>query len=266
MTPSRMVRGVGRSMQGLVPRANGGLVVLAYHLVGAGTSSPVDVDEAVFRDQMELLAESERVVSLKDALRDLQGDRLSERSAYVLTFDDAYANFAEVVFPILQEYALPATLYVPIDFVSGSGPAPIEGTASLAACSWSELRELAQSGSVEIGSHTLSHRTLTRVSPTEAIAEIRDSRIRLQQEVAQSVTSFCYPRGAWNRELEHVVSKHYESSATGGGRRLYEAGAGCRRMPRYPIRNDSPADLGPIRRRSCWLEEALADRLRAFRS
>lgn len=265
MNPGEIVRWAGRIAQPLVPRARGGIAVLAYHLVGAGTSSRVDIDPGIFRAQMELLATGRRVFSLSDALRRLGAPADEAPLCYVITFDDAYANFAEVVAPILVALGIPATLYVPCDFVSGLGPAPIRGTDHLPACSWSVLRDLAVGAHVEIGSHTLSHRTLTRLGPAEADKEIRESRDRLQDEVGREVHDFCYPRGLWDADLEATVSEHYRSSATGGGRVIHAAPP-FTRLPRFPIRSDTPADLGPIRERAIWTEEYLADIVRRFRA
>lgn len=266
MNAGEIVRWAGRVAQPFAPRARGGVAVLAYHLVGAGTSSPVDLDAGVFRDQMELLSREERVLSLSEALRHLETGENASATVYVLTFDDAYANFADVVLPILRQLDLPATLYAPCDFVSGKGPAPIRGTDHLPACSWSVLRDLAATGDVEIGSHTVSHRTLTRLEPRAASTEIRASRAMLETEVGQEVRSFCYPRALWNADLERVVASEYSSSAVGGGRRIHRKGQPCTRLPRFPIRADTPVDLGPIRTRDIWTEEYLADAGRRIRS
>lgn len=266
MSSAEVVRRIGRIAQPLVPRSRNGLVVLAYHLVGAGTGSPVDIDERLFHDQMETLAENERVLSLTHALAELESSGTIRRSAYVITFDDAYANFAEVALPVLQSLGLPAILYVPCDFISGTGTPPIRGTEDLSPCSWSTLREITATGLVEIGSHTLSHRDLPGLDEREAEREIRGSRERLEEELGREVTSFCYPRGAWTNHLERIVARHYSSSAVAGGTRVHRAGERCTRLTRYPVRADTPANLGPIRERRIWTEEYLADIVRRLRT
>lgn len=60
--------------------------------------------------------------------------------------------------------------------------------------SWDELRTLARDG-VEIGSHTMTHSILTRVSNREAKEEITTSRRRLEQALAVPVKHFAYPNG-----------------------------------------------------------------------
>lgn len=57
------------------------------------------------------------------------------------------------------------------------------------------LRELAQR--FEIGSHTLTHLPLPRLSAVEAEREINHGKEGLEEILGQAVTSFCYPYGAY---------------------------------------------------------------------
>jgi peptidoglycan/xylan/chitin deacetylase (PgdA/CDA1 family) len=66
------------------------------------------------------------------------------------------------------------------------------------------LPKVAQAGEVrstcsrllEIGSHTLSHAMLSAIDASERRAEIADSRLVLEDEVAREVRAFAYPFGA----------------------------------------------------------------------
>jgi peptidoglycan/xylan/chitin deacetylase (PgdA/CDA1 family) len=59
---------------------------------------------------------------------------------------------------------------------------------------WSELREMA--GSVwEVGSHTVEHRILTKISHAEIQWELANSKITLEQNLQTPVTLFAYPNG-----------------------------------------------------------------------
>ncbi len=64
-----------------------------------------------------------------------------------------------------------------------------------AACSWAELRQMADSGLVEIGSHTVSHPILSSVSDEESWRELTLSRAQIEEGIGRSVTSFCFPNG-----------------------------------------------------------------------
>ena len=57
----------------------------------------------------------------------------------------------------------------------------------------------------EIGSHTISHRLLTRIPLEDAKTEIIDSRKILQDKFSQNIDKFSYPRGYANPDLQKTV-------------------------------------------------------------
>lgn len=58
-----------------------------------------------------------------------------------------------------------------------------------------ELREMHQSGMVEIGAHTLSHPVLSSVSVDQAVYEIKQSVSDLSLLLDKEITAFAYPNG-----------------------------------------------------------------------
>jgi glycosyltransferase involved in cell wall biosynthesis/peptidoglycan/xylan/chitin deacetylase (PgdA/CDA1 family) len=98
------------------------LGVLTYHHVadprdrprpspGSLSATPDD-----FLLQMEYLASSYRVIALEDLLDLMRHDRPLHPRAVMLTFDDAYVDFAEHAWPVLKRLGLPVTLFVPTAF------------------------------------------------------------------------------------------------------------------------------------------------------
>src|SRR5438552_15378000 len=63
-----------------------------------------------------------------------------------------------------------------------------------------EIRELFAMG-MEIGSHTLSHRILTRVPANEIFRELEESKRRLEDIVSAPVRAISYPLGYTNRAV-----------------------------------------------------------------
>jgi peptidoglycan/xylan/chitin deacetylase (PgdA/CDA1 family) len=94
-----------------------------------------------FRDTGTRVMTLDEVADLLDA-----GEPLPRR-AVVLTIDDADRSVYEVAWPLLREYGVRAHLFVPTSQVG-------EDWSSLQVCSWEELREMADSGAVVVGSHT----------------------------------------------------------------------------------------------------------------
>ncbi|MBM4363046.1 MAG: polysaccharide deacetylase family protein [Deltaproteobacteria bacterium] len=240
--------------QVLLPRAHHGVAVLAYHLVGGTTDSPVDLPLDVFRAQLDRLAATRRVRSLGAALGGAPRDE-----AFVLTFDDAYRNFREVAWPLLVERGLPATLYVPVDFVDGSGASPIRGV-TLPPLSWADLRAMVAEG-LTVGSHSVTHRNLRRLAPAEVERELEGSRKALEDRLGVAVTSFCYPQAKSSRAAERLAGRCYESAVVAGGRRFTPGRVDRRAIPRLPVRRDL-RDFDALLTSPLWLSEAVASALR----
>jgi len=59
----------------------------------------------------------------------------------------------------------------------------------------------------EIGGHTISHPTLTKISHKSAEMEIINSKIYLENLLDKEVVSFCYPKGKYNSKIRKLVKK-----------------------------------------------------------
>jgi peptidoglycan/xylan/chitin deacetylase (PgdA/CDA1 family) len=95
------------------------LRILAYHRVAELRDTPLEDSRSVsatpagFARQMDHLARFYRVMAMPEFLAATgNGTPLPKRSA-LITFDDAYADFAEIAWPILKRLSLPATVFVP---------------------------------------------------------------------------------------------------------------------------------------------------------
>lgn len=116
------------------------------------------------------------------------------RQPVVLTFDDGYEDFYWQALPILKKYQARGTIYVITDFVGRTGY-----------LTWPELRQIRDSGLVEIGAHTLNHAYLKNIKPELAKAEIDDSKARLENELGIKIVSFAYPFGAFDSNALQIV-------------------------------------------------------------
>lgn len=246
-----------------MPKKTGGVAILAYHLVDAGTDSPVDLPADTFRRHLDELVQHVPVLPLGEALARLETPKTESRTAVVLTFDDAYGNFVDRVFPLLEAADVPATLYVPVGFVDGSSPPPLTGAEHLPPVSWSALEDLRDSGRITLGSHSVTHRDLPRLPEAEIREELTRSRDRLEDRLGVPVCHFCYPRGRVNRTSARLAGEVYSTAVTGGGRRV-GPGFDPSRLPRFPIRRDTPERLSTLWTDAVWLEEWVADRVRRF--
>lgn len=96
------------------------LSILIFHRVHARADDifPHEPDAARFERLMRLVARSFRVMTLGEALTCLTQGSLPPR-ALVITFDDGYADNAEIALPILQHHGLTASFFVSTGFLDG---------------------------------------------------------------------------------------------------------------------------------------------------
>ena len=99
---------------------NGRLSILIYHRVPLQPDPlfPNECDAQRFDAQLGQLAACFNVIPLPDAVRALDRGKLPPRAACI-TFDDGYADNAEVALPILQRHGLSATFFVAAGFLDG---------------------------------------------------------------------------------------------------------------------------------------------------
>jgi peptidoglycan/xylan/chitin deacetylase (PgdA/CDA1 family) len=100
---------------------------LTYHRVDLAERSPflypglISAEPADFEEQMRYLAARWRPISLAELLAARRGEaRLQPRSVLV-TFDDAYRDFAEIAWPLLARHGIPVTLFVPTAYPGDAG-------------------------------------------------------------------------------------------------------------------------------------------------
>lgn len=116
-----LVESYTRLTFGLVGMATGPrLSILTFHRVHplSDTIFPDEPDAAYFDRLMNFVARSFNVMTLGNAASRLAQGNLPSR-ALVITFDDGYADNADVALPILQRHGLTATFFVSTGFLDG---------------------------------------------------------------------------------------------------------------------------------------------------
>ena len=82
------------------------------------------------------------------------------------------------------------------DFARRVGaPLPARPPAEYELVSWDELKALARSDLVDLGSHTRTHRILADADADQSWNEIAGSRRDLEQRLGVEIATFCYPNG-----------------------------------------------------------------------
>lgn len=123
--------------------------ILEYHDITQAPpdpAKPYTIPVSNFNLQMTYLGQHCNVVPLRTLLDDMSRGRAIPDHTVAITFDDGYKSNFTLVFPILQQNHLPATVFV-------VGRYTDQGTG-YPALDWDNLRAMAESGLVDVGSHT----------------------------------------------------------------------------------------------------------------
>ncbi|RMA93075.1 polysaccharide deacetylase [Hydrogenothermus marinus] len=133
-------------------------------------------------------------------------DKIEDKTV-IPTFDDAYKDFIENAYPLLEKYGYKGYVFVPAKLVGKYNEWDYEKlNVKKEIMDWEDLRFLVSKG-YKIGSHTLTHPDLTKLSDEELKKEIFDSKKILEDKLGVEIDTFCYPYGYYNDKVTEMVKK-----------------------------------------------------------
>lgn len=194
----------------LGPRARGSFPILLYHRVTAiprGIEAPtMNVTPFRIRQQIEgMVRLGYTFWPLSKVIeRSAAGERLPSKVG-VLTFDDGFENVYLNVWPLLSRLHVPATLFVATAFIDSPHPFPFDGWGvkhqqeapfdAWRPLSWVQCKEMDESGIVEIGTHSHTHRDF-REEPEELERDLLVSLGMLRDRLRPGPRPFAFPFGS----------------------------------------------------------------------
>ncbi|MEZ4232661.1 MAG: polysaccharide deacetylase family protein [Polyangiaceae bacterium] len=184
-------------------------VVLLYHGFDRG-SDPLSVSSSNFKQQMQWLKDNRvEVVHLSQLVSFLRGELLLPERVAVVSMDDGMSSVYHRAWPILKQLELPFSLGITTGLVEDQKRFTM---------SWDQVRELYDSGLVEIASHGHRHRGLANLPRRLVDEELRTSRSLLEQRVGVSPNVYFYPLGSMDRRARELVGEAgYDAAFTATG-------------------------------------------------
>lgn len=224
-----------------------GVIVLMYHRVGGQTSEEIDVSTKQFKYQVAYLLRRYRIISLDDAVSDLPSTTNDAVDRVVLTFDDGYKETYDALLPLLEQYRVPVTLYLPTLYIETGRPMDWGQFRGWPAArrplpmTWDQIRTLSLTGLVTIGSHTHSHADLAQLGGPDIRRELHDSRMLIEDRLGITVRHFAYPFGSISPLASEIVPGYYRTAVVGGSKKNPASLPAPHAMCRMPVsRSDGP--------------------------
>lgn len=194
---------VQKSIKDVAPQKTLRVPILLYHYVeyvkdeGDTIRKSLDIVPYIFEQEIKTLKDAGfSFITTKDLADALDGETVLPPKSVILTFDDGYRDFYTDVFPILKKYQVKAVAYIVPNFLDR----PNNLTT------W-QLKEIAKSGLVEIGAHTMDHSYLAGLSLQRVKFEVEQSKKILEKNLGVKIVSFAYPYGAFDNQAIDVVKK-----------------------------------------------------------
>lgn len=167
-------------------RGRGLKIVLAYHGVS-------DCEVERFAAQMDQLLNAGDVT-------DLEESSVGARNALCVTFDDALESFNRNALPVLRQRGIPSTVFVPAGNIGERPKWNVNEDFPYGNDRVMTAQELAvlDKEFVSIGSHTITHVDLAKLSDEDALAELSGSKAQLEALVGYEVSCLAFPYGSYN--------------------------------------------------------------------
>lgn len=172
--------------------------ILMYHMITAQEKiDPNAVSPENFSKVMQFIKRHDyTVISLEDYIdRKKRGEEIPKK-AVVITFDDGTVDNYINAYPILKKFNYPATIFMPYDYIGQEGFLSVE-----------QIKEMADSGLITFGSHTLTHAYLPELTKEKLKAEIFLSKHAIENKTELDIDSISYPAGGFTPEVKQMSAE-----------------------------------------------------------
>mgnify|MGYP006305453583 CR=1 FL=1 len=148
----------------------------------------------------------------------------STKAGVLMTFDDGLANFHTNAFPLLMAHSVPAVIFVTTQHVqqpnnwihpypliveknfSRSDPCYEQSISELFnGLSVEQISEISMNSLITIGSHTVTHPLLTKITGVELEYELSASKDFLQDITGKEINLLAYPTGDYDERVVHAT-------------------------------------------------------------
>jgi peptidoglycan/xylan/chitin deacetylase (PgdA/CDA1 family) len=211
--------------------------ILLYHRFGPVATDSMTVTTSLFESHLKYLRDNDYKVI---PLGELTGYYLGKSQAphphsVVITVDDGHISVYRDMLPLVRKFHIPVTLFI---YPSAISNAPY-------AMTWTQLREMKETGLFDFQSHTFWHpnfkKDKKRLEPAEYESfvdmQLKKSKERLEKELNVKVNMLAWPFGIYDGDLIHQAIKAGYVAALTMERRPASTLDKVMALPRYLMTN-----------------------------
>jgi peptidoglycan/xylan/chitin deacetylase (PgdA/CDA1 family) len=179
-----------------------GLVVLCYHALSDDLDDyPFRTRADAFARQLDALAATFELVGIDRAVALWDADAFADRDRPVaaVTFDDAYAEVAEIATPALRRHGIAAGLFAARNQIRRVGATHLSEAG---------MRDLARDPHWRVGAHGISHDSLYSLQQPDLEDEVAGSLAWLGDLLGAPPFAFAYPQGKISARVVETARRH----------------------------------------------------------
>jgi len=192
--------------------------VLIYHHINPHAGDRVTVTPEIFARQMSFLAEEGyQSLSVDELMEFMRGERSLSQKTVAITFDDGWLDNYLYAVPVLSSYKFKATFFIITSRVDAAAANPSRSVAEIpdhetskkliqsghaeqVVLDWGLIGDLAGRGPFSFYSHTVTHRRCAALSAADLLAELSQSKKRIEAELERACDYLCWPYGSFSQE------------------------------------------------------------------
>ena len=180
------------------------LPVLMYHSVSKDTSNSkgLTISKERLESQFKFLKENGYTTLHFKDLQALKGPSDYPEKAVIITFDDVYVNQLELAYPLLQQYGLKASFYIPFQYVGGTDDWN-DGTEPI--MSVTQLQSL-NTNVIELGLHSFAHGNYNEMSVEDIQEDFDKCKAFIVEHNLEIHNTLAYPYGKFPRKGEEQLA------------------------------------------------------------
>ncbi len=193
---------------------NQGIPVLMYHSVKDDKNNPLVVQPELFKSQMKYLKDNNyTTLSMSDLYNFVKYNKKVPKKSVVITFDDGYEDNFTNAYPILKDYNFKATIFIITDLCNQGG----------LYIKFPQMKEMINNG-IEIGSHTLDHSKLSKLTYDEQVYNLKQSKKVIDEKLGINCRYLSYPYGKYNKTTVNASKEAgYDMAFTTKGKWAYKS-------------------------------------------
>ena len=220
---------------------NNNATILLYHEIGTKE----------FKRHIKYLKKYCNVIPLSLLSDTIRNKGSLPKNSVIITFDDGKKSLYQLL-PLIKKHAVPVTIYISPGIIEKNTEFWFDTVIRLnetykinnldkehlkripdeeknkiirefsekynylpaenIVMNWNEVKNMHDSGFVEIGAHTMNHPCLTKIGLKKAEQEIFNSKKMIEKKLGKRISSFSYPNGDFNDSIVSLAKKEYENA------------------------------------------------------